>query len=1173
MLKKLFPEKSPIDKARYEIEKTHSKSIQATYKSIEKVNQSLDDLTSKSLKDYEKIERDAITKIDALESSLEKDLAELSKTHQADLALKETSITALKKKLDDQIKALTLDFEKTTVYLEDDLKAIEEEKAITLKEIEKKYLSNTSIYEDKLSLFKKNLEKNQEETKKKFKTLLTTLNQALTILNKEGFKAYQTFDEQVSALYKDYLTALNDETSSIESLKKDFLNETNQLRKSLNVMMKDIDLTLSKTRALIEAPFIAFTRSINAFDQSIKGHTQAFIESINQDFNFESIRLEEALKNQDSDQNEKDKQKDIKARMKLAEVRKETLTYEFTELEKLFDDEQTYLKTSLNHEKSLLDEALDHYEATTKMIHNKLKDLFSVSENYIDSFNRDLSDFTQKDTLNESFKALKTLFEEALKGFKDYEETRLKAHIDYTEKRLDVSVEIDNITMFLDTLEPLKEIEISKQKIKVEQEDASIKHDIDKANLTHQLAIKNLEHEAHVKQERALNELKLKQAHKELETLKLKQVHEHKKHPLLITEAIAKVNYERKLHHLQSDLTLLESKYDLEKEKVNFEIDIKRLTSKKEFDLSLIEIEHEANESTLQQSSEIEQLKQALTFKLDQLKSQTAKEDKQIEKAIKDAEKSHQETLKELNQSLEKALKTHNETLRFIDKALDKEIELPKSHQKEILDMADHKVRLLHEQYRFITDALDPIKEALKSPEVSFKRLLPLVGDAFIHDLSHYINHTFGLLNEAHTFVYNVTSKQVEQMDNERKRQINLDKAKSDHEKILQRIEKSKSALNTTLIDRIKNAKALIKEDKNPSLQSIRAIIKPLTELISEQISKHQNALSEDVLALYKQLTESDGLIIKRAKENHEKAIQQENSAYEKTIAPINQAIKEKTTAFETALIQQKESLEQKKTSALGTINDKIAALRQEIVDKQTQKDLYLKRFKDRELTAKNSYQDALKLIEEEKRGLVLSLDEKTAAKKERINDRIKDAEALFKHEKSMQEIAIETIDNQLDDTLNELNASYETSHSALNETISLIKDDLTNKKKQATDTLNQALKTYEERMISTAPRLEQLIEEATRKLSQEAASKKQKLSYLKDQESTLSKTLNQILSDALLTLKDHLNKSMIIYKDYIATTSFTSDSIDPLIKTNDEFFDSFIKNALNSLTNHDTKG
>ncbi|MFW5864830.1 MAG: hypothetical protein ACOCUE_02095, partial [Candidatus Izemoplasmataceae bacterium] len=253
MLKKLFSDKTPLDKARYEIEKTYNKEIQSHYKAIEKVNDNLDQLTQKSLKDYENIERKLNQQVSALETSLDKDLGLLEKNHQQDLKIKEESLTKLERTLNDQIKALKLDFEKTMVYLEDDLKAIDEEKAITLKEIEKKYLSNTSIYEDKLSLFKKNLDKNQKETKQKFKTIIKSLNDLLENLNTDGFKSYHTFDEQVNDLYKNYIDKLSLETTSIEEIRKEFLNETLNLRKSLNLMIKDIDITISKTRALIEA--------------------------------------------------------------------------------------------------------------------------------------------------------------------------------------------------------------------------------------------------------------------------------------------------------------------------------------------------------------------------------------------------------------------------------------------------------------------------------------------------------------------------------------------------------------------------------------------------------------------------------------------------------------------------------------------------------------------------------------------------------------------------------------------------------------------------------------------------------------------------------------------------------------------------------------------------------
>lgn len=1173
MLKKLFPQKTPIDKARYEIEKTYSKAIQSVYKSIEKINEDLDQLTNKSLKDFEHIERDLTQQIDALETSLDKDITNLKLNHDKDLTLKQDSLKKLEIKLSDKIKALALDFEKTKVFLEDDLLAIDEEKTITLKEIEKKYLSNTSIYEDKLSLFKKNLEKNQAETKKKFDDVLKTLNDQLHTLNTEGYKAYQTFDEQVNTLYKSYIDQLNDETTSIDTLKKDFLNDTLQLRKLLNVMMKEIDITLSKTRALIEAPFIAFSKSLSTFEQSIKGHTAKVIESINQDFEFERIRIDSPSEDATDDVNEKDRLKDIKARTKLAEARKEALTFEFTQLETLFDEENDYLKTALTHEKALLDQALDHYEATTKMIHNKLKDLFSVSENYIEAFNNDLTMYTSKDTLNDSFNALKTLFEAALGHFKDYEEIRIKAHIDYTQKRLKTSTEIDEISMFLDTLEPLKEIEISKQKIKVEQEDASIKHDIDRANLTHQLTLKKLEHETHLKQERFLNELKLKQAEHELKILIAKQDHELKKHPLLIKEKIAQINYQSKKQHLESDLEFLENKFTLEKEKLALENEIKRLTTKKEYDLSLVDLERESTEATLQQTSEIDQLKQALTIKLDQLRVQTTKEDKHIEKALNTYEKEYNQTLKDIEKNIQDVKNKHEETIRFINKALEKEIETPLAHQDDILSMAKHKVRLLNEQYSFIKKELDQVKDALKSPEVSFKRLLPLVGDAFIHDLKNTITHAYDLLKESHTFVYTVTNKQLEHLDNPRKKQTSLEKAKSDHEKIIQKIDKSKETLLNTLIERIKNAKALIKQDSSPSLQSIRSIIKPLSELIDEQTAKHQRTLKEDITALYKQLTESDTLIIKRAKENHEKAINQEIAHYESLVAPFNTLLQEKNKTHSEKLETLKQSLEEKKNTALEPLMKRIETLRIDIQEKQTQKSLYLKRFTTQEESSKKLYTDAIKLIQEEHTSSLQMLEEKTKAKKQKLTDRLDDALALYNHEKTMQEIAIENLDNLLDDKTSDLAYVYDQAHATIDETMLKLKEALESKKNQATLDLNQNLKSFEDRMLSTTPRLEQFIEEATRKLSQEASSKKQTLTYLNDQEKALRETLNQTLNDALIGLKDHLNKSLIVYTEAIASTDSTTQSIDPLIKTNDDFFDSFIKNALDSLLDKDMKG
>ncbi|MFH5881451.1 hypothetical protein [Liberiplasma polymorphum] len=1173
MLKTLFKSKAPQDKARYEIEKSINQDINKEYQNIEKLNKRYDEITTLAEKQYESQERQFVKDKSALEASFDRKRNELKITQESEKKQALDNLTHSKKTLKEQLEALKLDHKKSIIMLENDLETLKQEKELTLKEIERKYLSNTSIYEDKLQLFKKNLSKNQEETKNKFEQTIKTLEDSLEALKSEGFEQHKLFETNLEAYQKIVSQAFVKGSNNLDNYEKDFLHKMNQFRKELNVQLKNVDSLLSKTRSQIEAPFFTFGKHLQQFSTTIKGHTSDTLTAIEQDFIFESARTEKALApKKDQDPLDAKQIKDIKARLKLAELRKNTLIEQLNAIERFLDEEVKYLESSLDFEKTSLTKIFNDYETLIKEQHNAIKDIFSTIENYISLTTKQLSETETATLFANKMAAVKLLVKEVFDGIKAFEIERLKAHINFTKNTLPLIQELDDITIYLDTVEPLKEIEISRQKIKIEQEDASIKLEIQDANLTFELTKKIIDHELRLEEQTYLNDMTY--AKEEQNYQDLLSQHQYNLNKIDIEEksAYSDAVFALRENHFNRDIELTKARQELEKEKLQIEKNIKLLTMSKDYQLSLIDLERETEEATVQHTYEIEQLKLSLNLMLEKKRKLEERFKLNTNQEIERFKEKQDEQIKETESLLKIAKKNHQEKIAFINRALEKETEQPLKHIKEIKQLVLHRVTLLKDSLNYVQGPLLDVDKAISNPESSFKLLLPIVGTPFIKTFEQYVKQSYEVYKESLTFIHEIKLKQyATEIASERKRQQLIQKENSDYEKIIQKADKDADALKQVALERIQNAKTLIQNEKNATLQSIRVIIKPLCELLLERANTLTKQISTSIKALFAALYQNDETLINRAKENHQKAYEQEVKRYENEIKPYENKTQTYKESYEKSVKEFKEQLSIANQKDLESIEKEIALIRENIQSHMEQKNHYLERFKDKEKQVEYEYKEAKVLIDQEFEQSQTQLEAQTKQKVQKLLSRLDDAKNILNYEQKMHQNEIEHLENLKQEAFSQHEMNYEAQSRVLQSHIDKLKSTKEGRLKESQLNLDKRNTELEELVLSSLPRLDQFIEEASRKVDQEASLKRQQFNHILDQLRTQEATLNAVISDAIKQLELSLVQARSSYDH--SDTFKTQDAlslVEPIVSNTKSFVQKLIDKTIEDIIHRD---
>lgn len=1168
-MKRLWRKSDAKKATRYEIERDYNKRIKAAYDILNNLNKSYDLLTKNAEETFEQKERAFAKEKAQLEQTYQKRIQALKDQHQKTLSAKNKHLDSIERDFKEKREALSLDFKKSSLLLEDDIKALQEERKIKHKEIEKHHKTNTSIFQEKLDLYQENLRKNQAETKALLQKSIETLETQLSTFqsNKEPvFKAFEkdlkTYEEAIDQSFKKERDGTNTHT-------KRLLNTMTQYRKQFNDLIRTITNAITDSRSALEAPFLEYKKHVQDLQSAFNKQITEANDTLKIDLDFEKQRIEGILKGAPETPIEPKEVKDLNTRLKLATMRKDTLIEQNNVIQTLINNSLDAIDKDLTEEQKNLTDIFENQTQNLRDNHSRFKELFSLIESYIQDISSTTYKATEASHLKSTYNALKTFIEDGFNALTNFEIERLNNHITTTEKLIDIFLEIDDLTLFLDSVEPRKEIEISKQKQRIEEADVSLRLDMQEAKLHHDLSIMKIKHETRIKEHEVLGKIQLIKETEQRDNLIAAQ-----RHDLSILEIekelhLSKAIFKLRKSHFENDITSLNERQSLEIKQLEEEHKIDVYTVEREAALEYNLVESERDEKTLKQRYQIESLKQSLELAIEKKQKLETIETENYTTKQNTLKRSYEERQHQLQEDIADQKNTLNNRLAFIDRALEKETLKPATNIKEIYAMIEHQNTLLKEHSDPLLTTIQKYEKMLSDPEAGLRSVLLVISEPFKKQLNQWVDKVFDIYQNAIQFVHEVTLERINQeTSTERKQQLQRQKAISEHDKVTQKLTKQQAQLKSAFERRIEDAKARVKALDKTTIKNIKHTLTPFFSFIKDNVVEEHRLIKTAIHDTYDTLNTQDKALVERAKNNHKKAQEQAKEKHKNSIEPLIQALKNNEVDYEAELKSLESSLESKKLERTEPLQKQIESIRTQIQALEKEKSAIEEESASTLETIESNLEQQKLAFAQNLENSIASLKNQYQKKVDKLKERLNDAENILNYETRMYDTRTEHQENLKQEAFQTHQQNAETKLIECDREQKAIETEKTKAIQKVKDTLDKENENFENALIASTPKLEAKIEETSRNIDREADLRRDRKHTLVTQSDTMWDTLHKQNEKAAQTLTEQLEiAAQKMLKNF---KSQTKDPLDALVNLQNTFIDSLIKKTIKDIIKRD---
>ena len=1161
-----------FDMKTYDIELKYTKQIAPLLTKIEKLNSNHELKSLQAHKDFLANEEKSKQKLaeisviskeneESIKSKIDgvvKNLNNKEKTIKKSLEKTIAELTSLNSKKLEEIKYERLEIEKT---MDKDILSVKE-----------KYHINVATYLEKLEAYNENFDQNKTKTKNHIEEILKELSfKTETLANdyadlKESYTLKIT---EASNINKENVKKINDSlietdkrlTVTLNRIKHDTNDFLKRIKDQISVLEKEIiksnsDMISKLTDSLNELVLLHEER-VNL----IKKDTDLNITALNNQF-------EVSKKNKD-----KNIQKDIKMKINLINVRQESvLDYEekiYLYRESIIKSEIEKLKLdSYNEVRNLekLEVFLTNDQLEIKDTGDYLRKLnLRLKSNLNDSLIHNLNYLKEHTNIRNSYLVeLNSTFNDLKNDYITFNKAIIK---DLAE----LNSEYDEIHRYLDTSEPLKEIEINQLKQDIEISEISERNNIKFAIMDHDILVLNDELKLNIKTEELNTLTKLSENNKQITDAKNKEFLESN-----LEKAEQKYKRAKEIAKLRNNNTLLEEKLL----KSNYEKEQKVLEIEKQ--IALIEDELSITLENLSIKASIDNIETEANYKIEvinkHLEEEILKIDEKISKIkfnqdqfITTFEYEYNELIANLKQEIETLKDNHSEKLKLIEKAYNHEIKEPHKNILKIDAIKEDKQLKLKTTSSNFKDVLLNIQSDLVSTDYTYPELIEFIKNNRSLKISQedYLNAMYQSLTLSTKYMYdlelNKLRHQSETTDKKLTRLIKKIKTDINQEnKNIKLKQTEASKMYETLLKSKLNSLESLKQE---NIEIVKNETIHLLNDISEFMSKHELVITNDINQIFEPLSKLDNERIQNAKKNYDKAIANELASVNENINPKEQELKEK---------------ESKKQNEK---NENIKKTNLEIEELKTQ----IKSLKDSALLK-------VKTVQTEKKELVSSYDERLntlktliTEKNERTTNDFEDQKAdlltkytnkqnkldlnknetdkIFDYEERIYNIAKETSKSKYEDQLVKTANVHQTNIQKNNQLIEEHKNNFKRLKKEYKEDLRVKTTVYENNIFTVRPRIEEAIGDKLIDLENDIRIRKQRLIDIK---SEINRLIEEINTQKLNHLHESFTKlnttSEYGIKDYQAIYQKFSQNLLENSKTINDTIASF-KNALFELS------
>lgn len=1130
----------------YDIELDYNRQIAPIQKKIDRLDNNHESKSLKAHKDFLAKEKASTLKLAELESKLEQKYQRIEKAVENKLIKTSKKEAQIKREFSQYKEAQNEALKSETSIIDEKTDELKTQEETDLQVVKDKYKKNVESYVEKLDTYNSNFENNKVIFTEQYAKYSKILQDSLTLIE----KIRQEHESSTTSLLDEFISTKQQENTTTEKdLQegiKDFSNYALDIRKQSNIASTNDRKYISSLKKRIEDNYMHMIDEAKTLLRTLEMNFQKRQKDIKKDLEINLGKVDTLLENL-GDKPKRREKRDLLKRKDLFTKRASTTLYVeeqlFNEYKKILNDEIEFVQKNLHAELINFDKLYEFLLSD----HEQLKE----SGEFFKKLNIELmeqlslSEIKNNDYLIAHEKLTIDFINDYNKEFNRLKKRLIESNIAQIDQLTTINAELDDINKFLDTVEPLKEIELNHLRESIECNEIEERYNIKFAKQDHERkllknnSIKDISlEEINMKNElrendQAITEIKAKETmDKAIEQAKLKfqKAEEIKKLRLNSTKLernLLKSSYDTEIEkaELRKDLTVLE---------VRKENAIRSKSIDKEIDNIEIEAKYKQEVVTKQNEEEILKLKEQIT----KLENERDSFENSVLLMINKEEQITDEQTQEVN-------KQADEKLLLIDEALERECKEP------LLNIAKSEVIIKERLLKFDTsydqliEYLAIIKENTLNPTSKIdSRKSSIIKNKDLPDKTkQYIDSIYSYGIDALNYMHQINEKRLqvsistssdEHFIKRTKKQI--EKIQTDLKRAIQSLNQSKKEQSQRILSLLKNNLQQLNKLKGLEEEGFVKQINSIFTSHLKQLNTLSTSLQKEVKDIYLPLTEQDQQVVDHANKHAVKAKQQIERQRELEIAPISQQygafIKDKEAEKERVVYGYTKQIETLKDTIKG-----IEAKSQEQVNEVNAKQYEAIEQKKLELKLIKENEDAeiarrIELLNEYRQNLEQQYNETLL----KLEQKDLEAEKIYEYEERIYKIALETAESRFNETVSKASKVHERTRDEQLQSIQTVKDIAERNIERINRELLDLTSKHEKNIFTVRPRFEESIGDAQRAIEDEAKIKIARRAELLEQNtlrtSSIEESLERTFSETITLLEENLQNYKSTYQD-----------------------------------------
>lgn len=1155
-----------FDITTYDVQIEYSKKLAPVEKKIDRIDQNHEKKSLKAHKDFLAKEKKSKAAIKALEDKLQGKKDRITKAKDNKIVKIDKKIESLLQEYNEYKEATTASIQKEIDRIQEETQNLKQQEEKDIKRIKDRYSQNVTSYVERLNTYNENFEANKKTFTDQYTEYGELLEQSLQRISQTKDEDEKTIHELLSSYIEQKETDNQTQLDQTNEHERQNNSQLIHIRRESNIKKNEIKALINELKASFE---VRYKTAITKLDDEIKRLNTAFEVRkllINKDLEINNEKLQKQIDELKDTKNKK-MIKSINMKKDLFNIRAETVVeYEQTLLNqkiKIIEEEIAFYKKTLSTETTNI-EKLTHYLQNDQ-------DYIKHSAEFFKEINNKLAqELYHSELANNEYlvkhEKLKTEFlQNYISQFHQIKERLIHANQQQITQLKTINSELDDIDKFLDTVEPLKEIELNHLRESIEVGEIEERYQIKYAKQLHETKL--LQNQ--LRKELALQDMATKELI--LEHEKQKQILNKKEHmDYIIADARLKHDKAEEIHKLRKNSTKLErsilkSSYESELEKAELQKDFVSLSTEKDNTLQIkeIELQIERLQKETDYKSEVinKQLEEDLMTLQEQIRTYERERDMYVTTLTQIVGEKEQDTdarIIALNKEMDQKLVQ-------VEHALEREVKEPSLNIARGEVIIKERMSKLETNNIFFQEFIDSTTQLMQSENLSPDQIKQLITkNKSIFDKSYkYIDNTYQVLTDAVSFMNEIEAtsieNKIEATDPNKVKRIEkqLQKRTLEIEKQYKQIESSKKDHKNKIKSSIQSEINQIAKQKKVTEDSLKEQINTLYESTFSLLKDLQKNISNEVLNLYSPLTKKDQERLDKARENAEKSKQRIEQEREEKILPITKELRDYMTEKE----QEKQKIIEDYNDKIKIEKDKVQEIKNKALEDVNQVTKSQKEEKEQlsqKLAAiKNQKTPIIEKEINEISRIKLHLEEDYYSRLKILEHKDEETDRIFEYENRIYNIALENAESRYQDQVEKLEIKFQNDLQEIKDEITFINNQAQKNIEHIAKELQTSINEHEKNIFTVRPRFEESIGDAQKAIDDEKEIKLERRKELIEQNRKMTAQIEQIMfasfKEAYDKLQDNLDyyveKYKIIEEEYFNTNKTSSSTIETLQK------------------------